>query len=145
MDNLQIVKEYIEEIENKGNINSTDKFLDPHFQVHSLHQNPQPVGSEQPKTYQEALQQSQKTLSKSRKIIKDIFAQNDKVVVVWTTNAVNTGDFMGNPTTNKNVTYSGISIYRLANGKIIEQWYVWDRLGLYEQLGIMKENINPRG
>lgn len=138
MDSLQIVREYIEEVENKGNINQSDKYLSPHFQIHSLHLNPEPVGNAQPKTYKEALQQSQEALSNSHKIINDIFMQENKVVVSWTTEAINTGKFMGNPPTNKKVVYSGITIYRLENGKIVEYWYVWDRLGLYQQLGIVK-------
>ena len=138
MDNLQIVREYIEEVENKGKIDQSDKYLTPHFQIHSLHLNPKPVGDTQPKTYKEALQQSQEALSNSHKTINDIFMQGDKVVVLWTTEAINTGKFMGNPPTNKKVTYSGMTIFRLENGRIAEYWYVWDRLGLYQQLGIIK-------
>jgi predicted ester cyclase len=31
----------------------------------------------------------------------------------------------------------GISIYRLAEGKIAEQWEQWDRLNLMQQLGVV--------
>lgn len=138
MDNMQIVRDYIEEVENQGNFEATNKYLTSHFQTHSLHLDPQPVGAAQPKTFKEALKQSNDALSKSRKIINDIFMQEDKVVVSWTIEAINTGKFMGNSSTNKKVTYCGMSIYRLESGKIAEQWYVWDRLGLYQQLGIVK-------
>lgn len=138
MDNIQNVHEYIEEVENKGHFDATNKYLSSHFQTHSLHLNPEPVGDTQPKTYIEALKQSSNSLSNSHKTINDIFMQGDKVVVSWTVEAINTGKFMGNPPTNKKVTYSGMSIYRLENGKIAEHWYVWDRLGLYRQLGIVK-------
>lgn len=43
--------------------------------------------------------------------------QRDRVVVSWTTEAANTEKFMENSPTNKKVTYSGINIYRLENGK----------------------------
>ncbi len=44
---------------------------------------------------------------------------------------------MGIPPTGKQVTMSGIAIYRLVDGKIVEQWGVNDMLGLLQQLGVV--------
>lgn len=137
MDNISLVKEYIEEVSNQGKVDQTDKYLSPDFQTHSLHQNPQPVGATAPKDMKEAALQGQEAFSNSHKTIEDIFAQDDKVVVRYTFKGLNSGPFMG-VITNKEVTYSGIDIYRIKGGKISEMWYVWDRLGLYQQLGINK-------
>lgn len=135
MNNIDLVKEYIEVVSNQGKADNLGKYIAPHFQTHSLHMNPEPIGDAQPKNLNEALTQAQEVFSNQYKNIDDIFADGDKVVVRWTTEAIHTGNFKGIPPTNKKVKYSGIDIYRLVDGKIIEQWYVWDRLGLYQQLG----------
>jgi len=50
----------------------------------------------------------------------------------WTTIAVHRGNFMGILPTNKRITFTGMSIYRIVDGKITDEWYIWDRLGLYQ-------------
>lgn len=35
----------------------------------------------------------------------------------------------------KSVTSTGITISKIANGKIVESWVEWDALGLMKQLG----------
>jgi predicted ester cyclase len=40
------------------------------------------------------------------------------------------------PPTNKQVSFSGITINQIRNGKIIESTVIWDGLGLLEQFGI---------
>jgi predicted ester cyclase len=44
---------------------------------------------------------------------------------------------MGIPPTGKNVVITGISIYRLSEGKIAEEWRNRDTLGMLQQLGIL--------
>jgi predicted ester cyclase len=64
--------------------------------------------------------------------VDDIFAQGDKVVVRWTF----TGTYIvfGKP-----VTQTGTSIYRIANGKIVEAWCDFDMLGTVQQIKAMSE------
>jgi predicted ester cyclase len=35
------------------------------------------------------------------------------------------------------VTVTGISIYRVANGKIVEEWFQQDMLGVLQQIGAL--------
>jgi predicted ester cyclase len=46
---------------------------------------------------------------------------------------------MGIPPTGKQVTVGGITISRLKDGKVIEEWTNWDTLGLLQQLGVIPE------
>ena len=43
---------------------------------------------------------------------------------------------MGIAPTGKQVTVTGISIQRIANGKIVEAWSTYDMLGMLQQLGV---------
>ena len=66
---------------------------------------------------------------------QDLIAEGDKVVVRMTVRATHKGDFMGIPASGKAVTFSGIFIDRLTDGKIAEQWVVFDVMGLMIQIG----------
>jgi predicted ester cyclase len=48
-----------------------------------------------------------------------------------------TGELMGVPPTGKRLEMTGIVIYRIAGGKIVERWAQHDVLGLMQQLGVI--------
>ena len=60
---------------------------------------------------------------------------NQTVVTRWTATGTHEGEFMGIAPTRKRVTITGISIHRIAGGRIVEEWQEWDSLGLMQQLG----------
>lgn len=70
--------------------------------------------------------------------IEELIAEGDKVVARITMTGTHTGDFFGIPATGKRISISGISIARIADGKIVEHWGEEDTLGLMQQLGAMK-------
>jgi steroid delta-isomerase-like uncharacterized protein len=70
-------------------------------------------------------------------IIDDLVAEGDKVAVRITMSGKNTGSFMGFPATGKYVSFTGMYIARIANGKIVEHWGEEDGVGLLQQLGIL--------
>ena len=69
--------------------------------------------------------------------IEDTIAEGDKVVVRWTMHGTHIGEFWGIPPTGKKFTMSGISIYRIEDGKIVEDWANSDTLGMMRQLGVI--------
>ena len=69
--------------------------------------------------------------------IEDEVAEGDQVVTRWVMHATHKGDLMNIPATGRQVAMSGISIDRLAEGKIVEHWGEFDMLGLLQQLGVV--------
>ena len=69
--------------------------------------------------------------------VEDQIAAGDKVVVRYRFRGTHLGDFLGMPPTGKQVSYSGILIYRIADGRIAEQWTEFDLLGFLRQLGVL--------
>ena len=67
--------------------------------------------------------------------IEDLIAEGDKVVMRFTATGTFKNEFIGLPPTGKLITFTGISIFRLAGGKIVEHWGQEDELGLMRQLG----------
>ena len=66
--------------------------------------------------------------------LEDAFGADDKVVVRWSAVMTHTGDHLGIPATNKKVRITGITIARIAKGKVMEGWDNWDQLALMQQL-----------
>jgi steroid delta-isomerase-like uncharacterized protein len=69
--------------------------------------------------------------------IEELLADGDTVVARFATHGTETGTFQGIPATGAAATASGIAIYRLTDGKIVEQWLEYDRLGTLQQLGVI--------
>ena len=69
--------------------------------------------------------------------LEDVIVEGDRVVVRITYQGTHLASFMGMPPTGKQVTFSGINILRLADGKIVEHWSVSDMLGMLQQLGVI--------
>jgi steroid delta-isomerase-like uncharacterized protein len=67
--------------------------------------------------------------------VEDQIAEGDKVVVLWTLRGTHAGELMGIPPTGRQVTMTGISVFRIAGGKLVEDWVQSDTLGLFQQLG----------
>lgn len=69
--------------------------------------------------------------------IEDIIAEGDKIVARFTVRGTHKGDMMGIAPTGKQITGTGIAIYRLVEGKFVETWTIEDQLGVMQQLGII--------
>lgn len=67
--------------------------------------------------------------------IHETIAQGDKVAVRWTMRGTHQGTFAGVPPSGQRVALNGITIYRLADGKVVEERGEEDALGLLRQLG----------
>jgi len=67
----------------------------------------------------------------------DMVVEGDKVATRWTITGTHKGEFRGIPPTNKKVTIWGISIDRIAGGKVVEEWERFDTLGFMQQLGLI--------
>ena len=67
--------------------------------------------------------------------VEDTIADRDRVVVRFTSRGTNLGDFLGNPPTGNHVEISEVAIFKLSDGRIVEQWVYPDILSLQRQLG----------
>ena len=75
----------------------------------------------------------------SHTTLEDLIAEGDKVVARCTMRATHRGEFMGIPPTGKQVSFTGIEIDRIKDGKFVESWFNEDDLGLLQQLGAIPQ------
>jgi predicted ester cyclase len=131
-DNKAIVLRYAEEVFNCGELAAVDTYIDPHY----LRYDPGV-----PFTVQggEGLKQ---LVTAYRIAFPDfhveptvVVANGDMVGVQWRARGTHLGDLMGMPPTGNSFTVDTVEIFRLAGGKIVEQWIVVDD-SLAQQLGV---------
>lgn len=67
--------------------------------------------------------------------IHEQVAQGDMVANRVTWHAVHTGTFKGVAATGRTVEIRGINLFRVRDGRIVEQWAQPDFLGLMQQIG----------
>lgn len=75
--------------------------------------------------------------SERQVVIAGQIVDGDKVATRWQASGVHSGAFNGFPATGRHVTMTGISIDRIAGGKVVESWEVTDDAGLLRQLGVL--------
>ena len=69
--------------------------------------------------------------------VEDIIAEGDKVVTRWTSQGTYKVEFMGIAPTGKQVKQTGIAIYHIVEGKVVEEWAERDMLSFMQQLGVI--------
>ena len=72
-----------------------------------------------------------------------LIREGETVVIECTLHGRHTGEFMGIPPTGREIHVDAITIHRIADGHIAEDWTVWDALGLLQQLGAMPQRPEP--
>jgi steroid delta-isomerase-like uncharacterized protein len=72
-----------------------------------------------------------------RMTVEKVIAEGDLVTVLWTGSGTNTGTGNGLPATGRAIRGRGITIWRIVDGKIREEWSEFDQLRLMQQLGLL--------
>ena len=66
--------------------------------------------------------------------VLDLIADEDKVTSRYLSTGVHKQDYMGVPASGKNIEFQEISIYRIDDNKVVEQWCLGDDLQLLSQI-----------
>ena len=69
-------------------------------------------------------------------VIEDIIAEDDRVGMLWRLTGTHEGNLFGIPPTRRKVDIHEIGLFRLADGRIVEGWFMADEMGLLKQLGV---------
>ena len=71
--------------------------------------------------------------------VEDQVAEGDKVVTRWTARGTHQGELMGVPPSGNRVEVMGTTISRIEDGKIVEEWDIYDALGMMQQIDAIPE------
>jgi len=130
-DNKALVRRQHEQVWSKGNLAVVEEIYDPDFVCHF------PVGPEWrgPEGVKKMVTRHRTAFPDWKERIEDIIVEGDKVVTRFISRGTHEGKFMGIPATGKKVRIVEVAIFRIADGKIAEQWSFLGLQGLRRQLG----------
>jgi len=75
--------------------------------------------------------------------VEEQLVEGDRVVTRWSGRGTQTGEFMEMPPSAKKVAITGVQIDRFLGGKIVEEWTLFDQLGMLQQLGVVPATRQP--
>ena len=132
-ENKAIVRRMTEEFYNQGNVDLAEHF----FAESYVHHDPASPHVRDRDGLKQVLRAFLAGCPDLHITIDELVAEGDTVTKRWTYHATHTGDLSGLPPTGKRITMSGLELFRLQGGKIVECWLGYDNLSLMQQLGII--------
>jgi len=129
-ENKALVRRVFEEGVVQGKLDAVSEIIAPNYVNHNFPGGPGPEG------FKQVIMMFKSAFPDMGLTIEDMIAEGDRVATRGTWTGTHQGDFMGVPATGKHVTVSYSDIWRLENGKAVENWVQMDILGLMQQLGV---------
>ena len=117
---LQLAKKYALEVWDQGNLDAIDEYLSDDFEMGY----PLPGMGTGLEDYKQMASMLRNAFPDLDNTIEDTFVSGDRVVQRWTASGTHKGELFGAPATNKEVTFSGISIYEVQDGEITADWTI---------------------
>jgi steroid delta-isomerase-like uncharacterized protein len=134
--NKAIVRRLFDDLWNKGYLSLADELFAPNYQHHD---SSSPDFGRGPESEKKRAALYRNAFPDLRLTIEDLIAEGETVMTRWSCRGTHKGDLNGITATGKPFTISGMTIVRLANGKMAEGYVNWDALGLMRQLGVVPE------
>jgi steroid delta-isomerase-like uncharacterized protein len=131
--NKQVSQKFTE-LFSTGDESLADAIMSPDIAFHGTSGDGELRGIDQFKAFLAAYRQA---FPDARSTVEDQVAEGDTVVTRWRARGVHRGDLGGMEPTGRGFEIDGITIERIADGKIAEVWVARDELGLLRQLGIL--------
>jgi steroid delta-isomerase-like uncharacterized protein len=131
-ENKAIIRRLNDEVWSKGQLDVIDDLIADKF-VATVIGAPEQIRG--PQGFREFVVMYRKAFPDLRLTTDEQIAEGETVVTRWTATGTHEGELMGMPATGKQATTAGININRVAGGKLVEGWGLFDQLGLLQQIG----------
>ncbi len=128
-----IVRRIFEEVWNQGKLEVVDEIYATDYVLN----NPAVPEIRGPEALRQLVTQYRAAIPDLHYTVQDQIAEGDKVAVRWTVSGTQQGEMMGIPPTGKHVSVAGMSMVRIAAGKVVEDFGSMDTLGMLQQLGVI--------
>lgn len=134
--NKRLVLHMNDQLWNKGNLDIIDELYAPDFVRHFL-----PNGSESRgiDNLRDHVRRHREAFPDWREEIRQIVAEGDLVVIRFVSTGTNEGSWLGDPATGNTIRINEMSILRIEDGKIAEQWLLPDLFSMQQQLSRPKD------
>jgi steroid delta-isomerase-like uncharacterized protein len=136
--NAALIHRYFEQWANRGDAAVADALIATNLVL----RNP-PAVIEGLETYKKGMAGFHASFPDARFTVEELICQGAKVAARWTLRGTQLGEYQGRPPSGRTMTVTGVSIFRIADGKIQENAVSMDRLGMQQQLGLLPAATTP--
>lgn len=137
--NKSLVRRAHEEVWSHGNLSVIEEIWASDFVGHPP-AGPDLVG---PDALRERVRRHRSIFPDWKEEVSELVAEGDRVAASWISTGTDQGGFGGNPATGKTVRIRETGFYRIADGKIVEQWVLADIFSLQQQLELPPATDRP--
>jgi steroid delta-isomerase-like uncharacterized protein len=132
--NKAIVSRLFEEVFNQGKMDSADELIAPYF----IHYTSGKMDAKGIEGYKEFIGSLRVAFPDLKVTVEDMIGEGNMVSTRQTYTGKHQGDLQGISPTEVEAVCTGICTFRIADGKITEEWAEYDLLGLMLQLGVVE-------
>jgi steroid delta-isomerase-like uncharacterized protein len=136
----ELSRRIFEDVWNRKNLNAVDDLIAADY----VHHDAGSIPANGPDGYKQFVKSYMNAFPDAHFTIHDAYTAGQDEITRWTVTGTHEGELAGIPRTGRRFSVTGISIARIANGKIIESWNNWDALGLMQQLGVVSAETKGR-
>ena len=131
--NAALIRRFYDEVFNRGNVAFADHVHGRGYRYHDTTVAGAPVDHA---TYMARNAGFAAAFSDRRVDIEDLIAAGNRVVARAIMHASHTGSLGDIAPTGRKVRLASTIIYRFEEGRVVEEWEIFDKLGMYQQLGV---------
>jgi steroid delta-isomerase-like uncharacterized protein len=131
--NAALIRQFYEETFNRGNVAFAERVHGPGYRYHDITVETPPVDHE---TYMARNAGFANAFPDRNVEIEDLVATGDRVAARALMHGTHTGALGAVAPTGRTVRLASIIIYRFEEGRVVEEWEIFDKLGMYQQLEI---------
>jgi steroid delta-isomerase-like uncharacterized protein len=124
----------------KGDFDAADEIYGPDYVNHQHHDPNDPLDLHGTETITQFAREFREGFPDFHDSIDLQIADGDMVATRFTSTGIHRGTFMGVEPTDRQLTWTGITIDRIADGRIVESWANWDMMGMMQQLGAISSS-----
>ena len=135
--NIALAKRYIETV-NAGDFEALKEVLSPDYAVYNPYGHPEPTSREK---LIESYKEAAAAFSEFTWNVEDVFAAGNKVACRIIIRGLYKGGDPGVPAGETEFQFGLITIMRMEDGRVVEEWQEDDQLGFARQLGM---ELRPR-
>jgi steroid delta-isomerase-like uncharacterized protein len=138
--NKQVIIRFVEELWNQRRLEIADDLFDKDCQTFQLQSGaPATAAPRGPEIIKEHISDWLSGFPDLTFTIEQMIAEGDRVSSLLTVDGTHTGSWQGIPPSGKRINIRMMTIHRIQNGKIIEDWVIVESLGFCQQLGIVPD------
>ena len=143
-DNASLIRRWFEEVWNKGREEAIDELFDEKGVAHGLaDETGEPLRGTA--GFKPFFRRFREAFPEIEVTVEDTVSEGDRVAARCTVRGAHRGDSLGLAATNRPVEFTGISIVRISDGKIVEAWNNFDVMAMFQQLGALRMEGKDEG